>query len=338
MLAPCPRPRRLRVDHMALIQTVLGPIDSASLGVTLPHEHLICDVEAITSRFGFDPLDNEQLAIEEVAAFKAGGGGAIIELTLPAIGRDPLAMRRISAATDVHVVMGCGWYRQPYYPPEVERTTSAGLARILIAEIEGGVAGTGIRPGIIGEIGSHKGWVTGSEERVFRAAALAALTTGLSVSTHSVAERIGGERPVGLVHLEIMQDEGLSPSRVVVGHCDAYLDLEYHLAIARSGATVSYDCIGYYAHSQWWESKVISNILALVGQGLGDRIVLSSDTGKKSELRAFGGHGYTYISDSFVPRLRESGVDEATIQMMLIETPRRILEPQPSQKWRRSAR
>jgi predicted metal-dependent phosphotriesterase family hydrolase len=321
---------------MATVNTVRGPVDSARLGVTRTHEHLICDAEAIPARFGFDPLDNEALAVVELSAFKATGGGAIVELTLPEIGRDPLALRRISEMADVHVVMGCGWYRQPYYPPEVERTTSSGLAKLLIEEIENGVAATGIRPGIIGEIGSHKGWLTGSEERVFRAAARAALTTGLSVSTHSVAERIGGEVPVGLVHLEIMQEEGLSPSRVVVGHSDAYLNPDYHLAIARSGATVGYDQIGYY-RSEWWESNLVGIITALVAEGYADRIVLSSDVDKKPQLRAFGGPGFTYISDVFIPRLRKVGVDEAAIQAMLVETPRRILEPQPSHGWARTA-
>ena len=82
----------------------------------------------------------------------------------------------------------------------------------------------------------------------------------------------------------------------------------------------------------WWESTLITIITELVSQGLGDRIVLSSDVDRKPQLRAFGGPGYTYVGDAFVPRLLEAGIDERTVRMMLVDTPRRLLEPAPNQR------
>lgn len=305
---------------MGVVQTVLGPIDGSQLGVTRMHEHLLIDVEWIRSRFTYDVLDDEVLAIEELGAYAAGGGRSMVDLTVPDTRRDPDALARISAATGVHIVMGCGWYREPYYPPEIDALPVRELARRLRAEIEEGVGEARIRPGIVGEIGSHKGVVTAKEERVLRAAARAAKESGLALETHSVGER------VGLEHLEILREEGLDAGRVIIGHSDTYLHLDYQLAIVRAGATVSFDQIGMYPRSTWWSEKLADIIATLWVAGFGDQIVLATDICKKAHLRAFDGPGYGWLLDTYVPFLRERGITQAQLDQMLITTPRRLLE------------
>lgn len=305
---------------MGVVQTVLGPIDGSQLGITRMHEHLLIDVEWIQPRFTYDVLDDEQLAIEELGAYAAGGGSSLVDLTVPDTRRDPDALARISAATGVHIVMGCGWYREPYYPPEIDHLPVRELARRLRVEIEEGVGEARIRPGIVGEIGSHKGVVTAKEERVFRAAARAARDSGLALETHSVGDR------VGLEHLEILREEGLDAGRVIIGHSDTFLHLDYHLAIVRAGATVSFDQIGMYPRSAWWSAKLAGIIAALWAAGFGDRIVLATDVCKKAHLRAFDGPGYGYLLDTYVPCLRERGVTQDQLDQMLVATPRRLLE------------
>lgn len=305
---------------MGVVQTVLGPIDGSELGVTRMHEHLLIDVEWIPGRFTYDVLDDEQLAIEELGAWRRGGGRSMVDLTVPDTRRDPDALARISRATDVHIVMGCGWYREPYYPPDIDRSSVRDLARRLRAEIEEGVGEARIRPGIVGEIGSHKGWVTAQEERVFRAAARAARESGLALETHSVGDR------VGLEHLAILGEEGLDLGRVIIGHSDTYLHLDYHLALVRAGATVSFDQIGMVPRSAWWSAKAADIIGALWTAGFGDRITLATDICKKSHLRAFDGPGYGWLLDTFVPFLRERGITKAQLDQMLITTPRGLLE------------
>ena len=81
----------------------------------------------------------------------------------------------------------------------------------LVAEIETGVGDSGVRPGIIGEIGTDKPWVSPAEERVHRAAARAARRTGLAITTHGVLS------DVGLAQLRILEEEGVDPGRVVIG-------------------------------------------------------------------------------------------------------------------------
>jgi predicted metal-dependent phosphotriesterase family hydrolase len=303
--------------------TVRGPIAADQLGFTQPHEHLLLNVEWIDTRFSLDGiLYDEPLAIEELGMFAAAGGGSIVDLTNRGLRPDPLGVRRISEATGVNVVMGCGWYRQPYYPPEdvIDRTSTGALADRLIDEIEHGLGGTDVRPGVVGEIGSHKEFVTAQEERVFRAAGRAAARTGLAVATHSVASTIG------LEHLRILCEEGVEPSRVAIGHSDSYLVLEYHDAVLRQGAYVMFDNIGYVPPAiAALETRVIDTLLELTRRGWANRILLSHDVCHRSHLKAYGGNGYDYIASVFLPRLRAAGLDEESIQAMTVDNPRRLL-------------
>ena len=109
---------------------------------------------------------------------------------MPEIGRCPEGLARISRASGVHVVMGCGWYRDFGYPAVVQERTSSELAEILVAEIERGIGETGIRAGFIGEIGTGRHHISPAEERVFRAAALAQARTGVAIAP----TRPGGAR------------------------------------------------------------------------------------------------------------------------------------------------
>lgn len=122
---------------MATVQTVRGPVDSGELGLTLMHEHLSADFPAAIG--GKDPLDNEPIVIEELGRFVRAGGQTVVELTVPDARRNPPALRRISEATGLHVVMGCGWYVEQAYPAEIDTTPTRELAARLIAEIEDGV-------------------------------------------------------------------------------------------------------------------------------------------------------------------------------------------------------
>src|SRR5581483_5438122 len=165
------------------VMTVLGPVDPSELGIVLAHEHLLSDSWKIVQDYAF-VVDNEQLACEEAGHFRAAGGGTICDPTNLGLGRNPVALRRISEATGLHIVMGSGWYRERAYPPYVFEETAARLAERLVDEIEHGIEATGIRPGFIGEIGTERFHISPAEERVFRAAARAHSRTGAPIMTH----------------------------------------------------------------------------------------------------------------------------------------------------------
>jgi predicted metal-dependent phosphotriesterase family hydrolase len=307
----------------ATVMTVRGPMPADELGFTQTHEHLLLNVEWIDTRFSLDGiLDDEGLAIEELGAYAAAGGRSIVDLTNVGLRRDPLGVRRISECSGVNVVMGCGWYREPYYPAEalIDRTSTDALADRLTFEIEYGLDGTEVRPGIIGEIGSHKDFVTAQEERVFRAAGRAAVATGLAVSTHSVAS------PIGLEHLRLLCEEGMDPARVVIGHSDTYPYVEYLEAVLQQGAYVQFDNIGYKLPIvASLESRLVPVIVELVRRGWAERLLLSEDICHRSHLKAYGGNGYDYILTCFLPRLREAGLDADTLTLVTVDNPRRML-------------
>ncbi|HJP70125.1 MAG TPA: phosphotriesterase-related protein, partial [Candidatus Limnocylindria bacterium] len=225
-------------------------------------------------------------------------------------------------ATRLQVVMGTGWYREAYYPPEalIDRRSVDDLAAEMVAEFEDGVAGSGVRPGIIGEIGTDKPWVSAQEERVHRAAARAARQTGMAISTHAVMS------PVGLAQLRIFGEEGVDPSRVVIGHADSYPDLDHYLAILDAGANLSFDFLGQrFASEEAMEPRLIELLVELLERGYADQLLLSQDVCHNAQLKANGGFGYVYLQQHFLPKLRTAAVGEGEIERMTVANPRRIL-------------
>jgi phosphotriesterase-related protein len=302
------------------VQTVLGPVAPGDLGFTLPHEHTKCSLWWIENRWDYWELIGDEPRInEELAAYKALGGGTLVDVTPIGIGRDLGRLARISEATGLHIVAGAGWYRQAYYPAEarIDRRSIDDLADEIVQEFVDGP----VRPGIIGEIGTDKPWVTAQEERVFRAAARAALRTGASVTTHAV------QSDVGLAQLTILEDEGLDPARIVIGHCDSHPRIEHWREIVRRGAHVEADFLGmsFTPLERAGEPKVVELISMLLNEGFEKQILLSQDVCHDSQLTSYGGNGYTYLQKSFLPSLAAAGVNAATIKTITVENPARLL-------------
>jgi phosphotriesterase-related protein len=302
------------------VQTVLGPVAPGDLGFTLPHEHTKCSLWWIENRWDYwELIGDEPRMNEELAAYQALGGGTLVDVTPIGIGRDLARLARLSQATGLHIVAGAGWYRQAYYPAEarIDRRSIDDLADEIVQEFVDGP----VRPGIIGEIGTDKPWVTAQEERVFRAAARAALRTGASVTTHAV------QSDVGLAQLAILEDEGLDPARIVIGHCDSHPRIEHWREIVRRGAHVEADFLGmsFTPLERAGEPKVVELISTLLNEGFEKQILLSQDVCHDSQLASYGGNGYTYLQKSFLPRLIAAGVNAATIKTITVENPARLL-------------
>ncbi len=304
------------------IQTVLGPIEPADLGVTLMHEHTLVDAWEWGGRLGYDStVDDEELLVEELAFYRDAGGSALVDVTPIGLRRDPSGMRRLAQATGLHIIMGCGWYRERVYPAYIHELSTNALAGMLVKELEEGVEG-GTRPGIIGEIGTERFHVTPAEEKVFRAAARAQRATGATVTTHTT--HFGD-----LAHeqMDILMEEGVPPERIVIGHLGERRGVKGELAVAERGVYVEIDHIGRAASAgtqpEWRRAR---NVAELVQAGYLERVLISMDICANSLLHWNGGHGFDYLLTTFVPLLREEGLTGDQIRIILVDNPIRVLD------------
>jgi phosphotriesterase-related protein len=303
--------------------TVSGPIPPEKLGFTLPHEHTAIALWHGEWRSDYWELTpDDDLIVEELRDFRRRGGASIVDLTLDGVGREPHRLRSLASSTGLNIVMGTGWYRGAHYPPEalVDRRSVDELASVMVGEFEHGVGGTGIRPGIIGEIGTDKPWVSALEERVHRAAARAAKATGMAITTHGV------QSPVGLAQLRILTEEGVDPSRIVIGHADSYPNMDFYLEVIAAGANLQFDFLGHrFGIEEALEPRLIEMIVELLERGFAPQLLLSQDVCHNRQLKAYGGFGYVYLQQHFLPSLRTAAVGEGEIRQMTVDNPARIL-------------
>jgi predicted metal-dependent phosphotriesterase family hydrolase len=204
-------------------------------------------------------------------------------------------LRRLAQATGLHLIMGSGWYRERLYPGYIQELSTNHLADLLVQEFSAGVDGTGVRPGIIGEIGTERFHITPAEERVFRACARAQREIGATITTHTT--HLGERRDAADV-----------------------------IAIAEKGVYVELDHVGQPASVGWQpEVQRARNVVEIVRAGYLEQVLLSMDTCTKSQLHWFGGQGYDCLLRSFVPLLARESLSQDEIRTILVDNPRRAL-------------
>ncbi|HEY7140727.1 MAG TPA: hypothetical protein VIE44_11545 [Methylomirabilota bacterium] len=310
---------------MASVMTVTGPVAARDLGFTLIHEHIFLDLTR--DALGRNSLLNDpELAYRELSLYKKAGGVTLVDQTTGGLrGHDhditptkhALAVRDMATRVGLQVVLGAGWYREPYYERRLWRAKTDQIAEELERDVTHGIDGTDVRAGLLGEIGSHFTWISPVEERVFRAVARAHRRTGVSIATHAV------NSPVGLDQLDILQEEGVDPRRVIVGHAQSYPVHEYHAALAKRGAFVSFDRMGYtqpYEHE-----RMLQGIKQLVDGGLAGHLVLSQDVCWRTDYVAYGGRGYAFVATGLRDELRGLGIGDELYHRMTVDNPRRAL-------------
>jgi phosphotriesterase-related protein len=347
---------------MAVI-TVNGPVDKEALGITLTHEHLFVDL-SFTFKEPADPalrayrnkdvspadlrvlkyelgaiksnliLDNAGLAAAELAYFRRAGGGAIVEQSSFGAGRREKEIRSISRRTGLHVVVGGGFYVRESLPASIVGASEDTLARRMIQEMEAGIGGTGIRPGIIGEIGISA-QIGEWDGKVLRAAARAQKETGRPISVHiqavpTLREFSGALN--GLEALGILEKAQADLNRVIVCHTDARIDLEYLRAIISRGSYAELDHFGkdfYFTESGFLMDRDMDRVQAvrqLVEDGRTERVLMSQDVCLRTDLVAYGGFGYGHILEHIVPVMKRNGINAEAIQTIMVENPQRLLD------------
>ncbi len=353
---------------MGTVMTVLGPIASDALGQTLSHEHIFCDFTTFLRapktpeeaafleqpvsldnlwRMRVDPysnrdecrLDSMDTAIRELTWFREAGGSTITELSLEGSGRDVVRLAEVSRKTGVQIICGCGHYIDATLPAYVRQSSVDALTEQYIREIRCGVGDTGIRPGIIGEIGTSY-HITPDERKVLRAAAQAQRKTNLALTIHLDP---GARRGHDVLDL-LIREEGVRPEKIILGHpefalahpdIDFYEGVDYLISLAARGCFVEFELCGnttVYKKDPPLRSWVLPTdlqrtiaIRMLCNRGFSNQIVLSHDQGLKHFLRSYGGWGYTHVLTDFRDYLCEAGLDEETIRKFNTANPARYL-------------
>lgn len=300
----------------ASVMTVVGAVEPTSLGRVLPHEHLFANTLREYRSTGL--TDDEGVALAALIRFRETGGRTLVDVTPVELGRRPDALRRLSEQSGVHIVMGCGHYRDPYLDQAFFDThRTADIADRMILEINEGIDGSGVRPGIIGEIGADQAVVSAIEERSIRAAGIAHRETGLAITLHAARSTVGRDM------LRILDEERVPRERVILGHLDTVRDRDYFFDMARSGVMLEFD--GFITTNEYETSRDIGHLLALIEAGYEDQLLISHDAFLTSHFAEFGGPGLTRINETILPRLRAEGVSEAQLIALTERNPQRLL-------------
>jgi len=335
--------------------TVLGPVDAETMGVTLPHEHLLIDFavmfrepsSASEKGLAYQPvslsnvgwvrqhfnanLDNlrlldEQTAQDEIMLFRRAGGQTVVDPTNVSLSRDPLALARISRATGLNIVMGAGYYVAAAHPADMDRRSEESIVDEIVRELTVGVGDTGVRAGLIGEIGNTWPW-TDNEKKVVRAAVEAQRRTGAPLMIHPGRDE---QAPMQLV--ELIAKQGGDLRRTVMCHIERTIADARHLDdLAATGIWLEYDLFGfensYYPYNPDFDMPNdggrMTQILRLIARGHESQILMSHDIAYKSSLTKYGGYGYHHLLVNVVPRFRRKGVDAAGLRRLLVDNPRR---------------
>ena len=342
--------------------TVLGPVEPRALGATLVHEHLFIDLRhasfvpppdglgqiseaqvglvdrgvlerhscSIRDNLVLDDLD---VAVAELRAFTAAGGGCVVDVSPPDIGRSPRLLAEASRNSGVAVVMGCGHYCEIAHSESLGERSETELTQEIVQELTEGVGSDRIRPGIIGEIGVNGeergtrrllGEMTETERRVLRAGARAALLTGAPMTIHLPAR----DSAVPAV-LDELTAVGAPLAQISLSHMDTIADASLHEEALDRGVWIQYDCFGMALQNDWYtdpgDARRCDWLDRLRETGRLERVLVSHDVWCKAQLATFGGTGYGHLLATVRPELARRGFTRAELDRLFVEGPAEFL-------------
>lgn len=300
-----------------MIQTVLGPIDAAGLGVTMAHEHLSVNLGSVRGDED-SSFTCSELVLSEMDRLRAAGVRSVVELTCIDMGRDVSALQEISRASGLNVVCATGFYLEQYHPAWLADASVEQIEKILEAEFVEGIDGTEVRPGVIGEIAGEQLEITDSERRVMIASAHVASRVGCAISTHC---QLG---QMALEQADLLIAEGMRAEKIVLGHLDLANNLDYYRRVLSLGVNIGFDTCGKTAYLA--DEQRAENLVALAAEGFAGQIVLSTDISRQSYMHAKGGFGYTAVIDRVLPMAHELGLSDEDATKMLVGNPARIFD------------
>lgn len=333
------------------ISTVLGEIDESALGVCSSHEHVFIDMRGCVDITGneekyfydkvtmdrraevfenpYGILDNALLSgidegVFEMEYFKEYGGQTVIDCTLDEIGRDPLALREVSRRSGVNIILGCGHYYQKAHFPYVKDASVETLAEEMRRDLLVGIGDTGIKAGVIGEIGTSA-VMSEDEKKVLRAAGAVSAETGHAIHVHTDLYTENGFEII-----DILTREGAKPEKICIDHVDVLLRPDYIRALLDRGAYIEFDDFGkeFYVSRERrfaYDLERIHLLKTLIDEGYGSRILVCNDICLKTMWKTYGGLGYAHILRAVKNMAISNGIDEKVYMSLLTDNVRSFL-------------
>jgi phosphotriesterase-related protein len=249
---------------------------------------------------GPDPMRDVDLMTEELRNAQRDGVACLVDAGLEGAGMDLEFIRAAAKRSGLPVVKGAGFYAEPFYPPSVGAMSEEQLVRLLVRQADDYPAGA------FGEIGS---WdeITAVERKMFRAVGKAHVATNLPIFTHT-----GIPGKSALEQLDILEDAGVDPKRVAIGHLGNLNDpnVYVHKTLCRRGAFVGFDRQGGGSDAQ-----VVPLVMALLDAGFSDHVLISGDASRS----------YGRPLTAFLPKLKAAGADDETLRRIVVDNSRRFL-------------
>ncbi|GAB3310034.1 phosphotriesterase-related protein [Geodermatophilus aquaeductus] len=323
---------------MPQVQTVKGPVDTAELGQTLMHEHvfvLTADVQQNHPEEWGSEDDRVADAVQKLSKLAGVGVRTIVDPTVIGLGRYIPRIQRIAEQVDLNIVVATGCYTYDDVPfffhhrgPALNEALGAEvpdpMVDMFVGDITDGIAGTGVRAGLLKCAIDHKG-LTSGVERIMRAVAKAHRATGTPITVHT---HPGSQQ--GLAVRKVFEDEGVDPRRVVLGHSGDSTDADHLTELAEAGFVLGMDRFGINLDTTFEARADV--VVEMCRRGFAGQMVLSQDASCYIDWLAPGVMDllpqwhYTHIHEDVLPYLREHGVTEEQITTMLVDVPRRYFE------------
>lgn len=334
--------------------SVTGEISAKDIGITYIHEHILCDFSknheplpgAEGETLAGQPVSIENLgvitqnplaikdnlvlsdkdaALSELAFFKKAGGRTIVDLTTVELGRDPVALRNIARLLDMNIVTCTGHYIQSFKDASVKRLSIEEIADHMLKEITSGIDNTGIRAGIMGELGTSEK-IYPDEEKVLLAAAMVNKKTGVPIMVHTDPQKRIAKEAV-----RILLKKEVNPQKISICHMDSnFFEDSYYREVLSTGVSIEFDTFGehFCLHPNYGPSDLdrIKALRKLIDAGFVNQIMLGNDVCLKCRLRKYGGWGYDHLLTNVLPAMKRQGITDEQIETMLVVNPRRYLD------------
>ncbi|MGQ9631298.1 MAG: phosphotriesterase family protein [bacterium] len=295
------------------IATVKGPIDPSEMGLTLPHEHVMCDFIGAdkTGKHRYRQEDVVEAMKPYLLEIRDMGVKTFVDCTPMYLGRDVEVLKELSEMTGLHILTNTGQYKEPYLPEETFRIGARELAQQWIREYEEGIDGTDIKPGFI-KTAVNPGRLIPIQRKIIESAGLTSLETGLAIATHT------GAGVAAMEVLDILEGLGVEADRWIYVHAQNEEDRNLLLEVARRGAWIELDGIGPES-----AEKHLNLLLELLDAGFENKVLLSQDAGWYRVGEEHGGakRPFTYLLDRFIPLAKERGISDETIRTITIANP-----------------